>query len=94
MNDKFENNSLDDISNRLKAAARISKNYNVNKITIDCDELITLCDAAKKLAEYESMEPVAYINLINQEIRKSISEFDENKTIYAAPLYLLRNSKK
>ncbi|PHM37139.1 hypothetical protein [Xenorhabdus innexi] len=60
MNDKFENNTLDDISSRLKVAAKISKNYDVNKITVDCDEVIKLCEAAKKLGEYESILPVAF----------------------------------
>ncbi|MBD2784711.1 hypothetical protein ID858_10500 [Xenorhabdus sp. DI] len=44
-----------------------------------------------KLAKYENMEPVAYYNLIDDEVRKSISEFDENKTIYAVPLYMCPN---
>ncbi|MBD2803066.1 hypothetical protein ID854_22120 [Xenorhabdus sp. M] len=53
MNSEFKNNTLDDISSRLKAASKISKNHNINEITVDCDELIKLCDAAKKLSEYE-----------------------------------------
>ncbi|MBD2804076.1 hypothetical protein ID855_05060 [Xenorhabdus sp. ZM] len=60
MNSEFKNNTLDDISSRLKSASKVSKNYNINEITVDCDELIKLCDAAKKLSEYENMEPVAY----------------------------------
>ncbi|MBD2827171.1 hypothetical protein [Xenorhabdus szentirmaii] len=53
MNNEFKNNTLDDISSRLKSASKVSKNYNINEITVDCDELIKLCDAAKKLSEYE-----------------------------------------
>ncbi|MDC9582794.1 hypothetical protein PSI15_14670 [Xenorhabdus sp. PR6a] len=47
-----------------------------------------LLEAMNKLAKYENMEPVAYYNLIDDEVRKNISEFDENKTIYAVLLYM------
>ncbi|MEX0445977.1 hypothetical protein [Xenorhabdus sp. SGI246] len=61
MSVEFKNNTTDDIASRLKIAARIAKTYNGNEITVNCDELIKLCEAAKKLAEYENMEPVAYM---------------------------------
>ncbi|MBD1229260.1 hypothetical protein [Xenorhabdus griffiniae] len=44
-------------------------------------------ELAKKLAEYENMKPLAYYNLVDGKICKSIDDFDKDKTMFAVCLY-------
>ncbi|MDC9598952.1 hypothetical protein [Xenorhabdus anantnagensis] len=53
MRNEFKNNTVNDIASRLKVAANVAKTYSGNEITVNCDELLKLCEAAKKFADYE-----------------------------------------
>ncbi|KMJ44697.1 hypothetical protein AB204_13050 [Xenorhabdus khoisanae] len=83
----MSNDMIEQINATLESAEQL-KSAGANEITLDLDSYITIL---RRLAEYENMEPVACYNLIDGEIRKSIFDFDADKTIYARPLYFHPN---
>ncbi|WFQ80235.1 hypothetical protein PXH59_03445 [Xenorhabdus sp. SF857] len=85
------NNDVIELANRLKTAANVTKIDDVNEIKIDCDDLIKLCEAIEKLAEYENMKPVAIYNLADGEVYKSIHDIGDGKSVFAVNLYPHRN---
>ncbi|SFU99061.1 hypothetical protein [Xenorhabdus koppenhoeferi] len=92
MNNEFENNTIDDISSRLKTAAKATKTYSRNEITINCDELIQLCDAVEELAKYENMKPVGFTNEVELAYIKNglhgfIQVESDKKSFLSIPLY-------
>ncbi|MGJ0626064.1 hypothetical protein [Xenorhabdus bovienii] len=50
-------------------------------------QIIRLCEAIEKLAEYENMEPIAIYNLADGEIYKSINDIGDGKSVFAVNLY-------
>ncbi|MDC9599013.1 hypothetical protein [Xenorhabdus anantnagensis] len=87
MINEFKNNTVDDIASRLKVAANVAKTYSGNEITVNCDELLKLCEAAKKLAEYENMELVGHFYRSGDGFIGEV--LDKYKDAF--PLYLYRH---
>ncbi|PHM63973.1 hypothetical protein Xsto_03430 [Xenorhabdus stockiae] len=61
----------------------------VNKLDliISPKNIIRLCEAVEKLAEYENMKPMAIYNLADGEVYKSIHDIGDNKSVFAVSLY-------
>ncbi|PHM45917.1 hypothetical protein Xmau_00308 [Xenorhabdus mauleonii] len=80
------NNTAIDIAARFKMASKLAKKMGGNEITINCDELIKLCEATKKLAEYKDMEPMAHFIIGGDGfIGEALHEYKNDSDVF--PLY-------